>query len=71
MLILGAFFFSSPFQNAFVSFFFNLCTYLFMFGCVVLIAVHGFSLVVASRGCSLGAMHRLRIAVASLVEYKL
>lgn len=38
MLILGAFFF--PFQNAFV--FFNLCTYLFMFGCVVLIAVHGF-----------------------------
>ena len=31
----------------------------------------GVSLVVASRGYSLGAVHRLCIAVASLVEYKL
>lgn len=38
-----------------------------MFGCVVLIAVHGFSLVVASRDCSLAVVHRLLILGASPV----
>ena len=45
MLILGAFFFfpPSPFQNAFVSYFFKKCIFLFIYVwlCSVFMAVHG------------------------------
>ena len=43
----------------------NVCSYFWL--CRVFIAVHGFSLVVANRGCSLVVMHGLLITVASLV----
>ena len=41
--------------------------YLLVLAVLGLLAAHEVSLVVASRGCSLAAVHRLLLAVASLV----
>ena len=46
-----------------------LCVYFWL--CWIIVAACGLSLVAASGGYSLVAMHRLLIAVASLVEHRL
>ena len=52
----------------FLFFFLNNLIYLFIFGCTGYLLLHtGFSLVAASRSYSLVVVHRLLIAVASLV----
>ena len=46
--------------------------FIYFWLCSVFAALHGFSLVIESRGYSLAAVHGLVIAVASLVaEYRL
>ena len=42
--------------------------FIFLYGCLVLIAVHGLSIVAASEGYTLAVVCRLVIAVASLVQ---